>query len=127
MDQPTPEPAVAIVWNRDLLFGSRIRVALASLGLQPHFVKTVDQFLSALDARHDDAAIAIIDMNEPIPWEMVSSVLNSLAAAPPTIGFGPHTDVEGRRAAKAAGLTRVVSNGQFHTDMAAIIDRYRRH
>ena len=45
----------------------------------------------------------------------------------PTLAFGPHVDVEGRRAAKAAGVTRIVSNGQFHSDMAGLIERYRRH
>ena len=126
MNQAAPAPSVAIVWNRDLLFGSRIRGALAAIGLQAHFVKSADQFLAALDARRDDAAIAIIDMNDAIPWETVARGLAGRVAAPPTLGFGPHTDVANRRAAKAAGITRVVSNGQFHTDMVALIDRYRR-
>ncbi|MDF3015147.1 MAG: hypothetical protein K0R44_372, partial [Thermomicrobiales bacterium] len=45
----------------------------------------------------------------------------------PTLAFGPHVDIEGRRAAKAAGVTRIVSNGQFHTDTVGLIERYRRH
>jgi hypothetical protein len=44
----------------------------------------------------------------------------------PTLAFGPHVDIENRRAAKAAGVGRIVSNGQFHSDTAGLIERYRR-
>jgi hypothetical protein len=127
MEKPATAHTIAIVWNRDLLFGSRIRGALGAAGLRPRFVATVDRFTEALDSLGDEAAIAIIDMNDPVPWDAVGDVLAARPTAPPTLGFGPHTDAAARRAAKAAGLTRVVSNGQFHRDMTALIERYRRH
>jgi hypothetical protein len=43
----------------------------------------------------------------------------------PTLGFGSHVDIETRRAAKSAGVTRIVSNSEFHRDMPALISRYR--
>jgi hypothetical protein len=46
---------------------------------------------------------------------------------PPVLGFGSHTDVETRRAAKAAGVHRIVSNGQFNADMAGYVQKYRRN
>ncbi|MGZ5477945.1 MAG: hypothetical protein ACXWH1_15795 [Thermoanaerobaculia bacterium] len=113
--------------NRDLLFGSRIRSALASLGLEGRFVSTAEAFVGALSESAGSAAIGVIDMNGPVSWDVIR---NGLAQADggvaPTLAFGPHVDVEGRRAAKAAGVTRIVSNGQFHSDMAGLIDRYRR-
>jgi hypothetical protein len=126
MDQPTAAPTLAIVWNRDLLFGTRIRNALVAIGLQPQFVKSAEQFMAALTARYDEVAIVIIDMNDAIPWDDVRATLVACPHAPPIIGFGPHTDAAGRRAAKSAGLTRVISNGQFHKDMTELIDRYLR-
>jgi hypothetical protein len=66
------------------------------------------------------------DPYESIPWDAVGEILATQPDAPPSLGFGPHTDTASRRAAKAAGLTRIVSNGQFHTDMAQLIERYRR-
>jgi hypothetical protein len=126
MEENVAAPMTAIVWNRDLLFGSRIRGALATLGLRPTFVKSAEQFVAALDTRLDEAAIVIIDMNDAVPWDVVANALADRTSAPPTLGFGPHTDAANRRAAKAAGLTRVVSNGQFTSDMVALIDRYRR-
>jgi len=117
---------IAIVMNRDLLFGSRIRSALASLGLEGRFVATAEEFVCAMSELAGSAAIGVIDMNRPVTWGVIRDAL-SLAddGAVPTLAFGPHVDVEGRRAAKAAGVTRIVSNGQFHSDMAGLIDRYR--
>jgi methylmalonyl-CoA mutase cobalamin-binding subunit len=123
----SPESSLAIVLNRDLLFGSRIRSALAGLGLTGRFVSTAEDFVGALSEQPGSVAIGIVDMNGPIAWEVIREALSAAdAGTVPTLAFGPHVDVEGRRAAKAAGVTRIVSNGQFHSDMAGLIDRYRR-
>ena len=122
-----PGRTLAVVLNRDLLFGSRIRSALASLGLEGRFVATTEQFVGALSEQPDSVAIGIIDMNGAVAWD---SVREALAGAElgvvPTLAFGPHVDITSRRAAKAAGITRIVSNGQFHSEMAGLIERYRR-
>jgi hypothetical protein len=125
MNDHCAAPNIAIVLNRDLLFGARIRTALSALGLQPVFVKSGEQLAAALAGQRERVAIAIVDMNAPVPWDVVSAAIRG-ADAPPTLAFGPHTDVANRRAAQAAGMTRIVSNGQFHQDMAVLIDRYRR-
>ena len=119
-------PRVAIILNRDLLFGSRIRSALASIGLQAHFVGNAGDFVDALLEHRESASIGIIDMNGPVTWDVIRKTLDQgdLALAP-TLAFGPHVDAESRRAAKAAGITRIVSNGQFHGDMVGLIERYR--
>ncbi len=118
---------LAVVLNRDLLFGSRIRSALASLGLEGRFVTTAEQFVGALSEDPGSVAIGIIDMNGAVSWDVIRDALSRVDGGPaPTLAFGPHVDIEGRRAAKAAGVTRIVSNGQFHSDMSNLIDRYRR-
>jgi hypothetical protein len=118
---------LAVVLNRDLIFGSRIRSALAGLGLEGRFVTTADQFVGALSEEPRSVAIGIIDMNGPVSWDVVRDALSRAEGGlAPTLAFGPHVDIEGRRAAKAAGVTRIVSNGQFHSDMSDLIDRYRR-
>lgn len=118
---------LAVVLNRDLLFGSRIRSALTGLGLEALFVVSTEQFVSALNKNQDAAAIGIIDMNGAVSWgELREAFAKDGGRLVPTLAFGPHVDVESRRAAKAAGITRIVSNGQFHANMAGLIDRYRR-
>lgn len=122
-----PGPTLAVVLNRDLLFGSRIRSALASLGLEGRFVATTEQFVDALSEQPNSVAIGIIDMNGAVAWESVRQALSGAdLGIAPTLAFGPHIDITSRHAAKAAGVTRIVSNGQFHSDMAGLIERYRR-
>lgn len=73
-------------------------------------------------------AIGIIDMNNSVSWDVIRDALSrAKGSLAPTLAFGPHVDIEARRAAKAAGVTRIVSNGQFHSDMFVLIERYRRH
>ena len=120
-------PTLAVVLNRDLLFGSRIRSALSSLGLEARFVSTTEQFVAALHQEPGSVAIGIVDMNGAVSWNVIHEAISgAIGGGVPTLAFGPHVDVDGRRAAKAAGVTRIVSNGQFHADMASLIDRYRR-
>jgi hypothetical protein len=120
-------PNLAIVLNRDLLFGSRIRSALASVGLEARFLAKTDEFVRALSEHRDAVAIGIIDMNGPVSWEVIRETLaGGDDSMPPMLAFGPHVDVESRRTAKAVGVTRIVSNGQFHGDMVGLIERYRR-
>ena len=120
-------PNIAVVLNRDLLFGSRIRNVIAGLGLEAQFVASANDFINALHRHGDSAAIGIIDMNAPLSWDVIGEMYDRTSDdVPPTLAFGPHVDVESRRAAKAAGVTRIVSNGQFHGDMAGLIERYRR-
>ena len=122
---PTVERTLALVLNRDLLFGSRIRSALTSLGLRAKFVSNAGQLLAELASSSDDVAIVVIDMNGPVDWESIREEQGK-ANSPPTLAFGPHVDVDARRAAKAAGIGRIVSNGQFDREMVPLIDRYRR-
>ena len=120
-------PTLAIVLNRDLLFGSRIRSALPRLGLESRFVATAEQFVAAMSQEPNSVAIGIIDMNGAISWDVIREARTlGDAGLVPTLAFGPHVDIEGRRAARAAGVTRIVSNGQFHSDTVGLIERYRR-
>lgn len=103
-----------------------MRSVLAAKNLQGIFVGTTDAFVAALREQGDESGLAIVDMNGQVDWARLGSAIAASSDGPPLLGFGPHVDVEGRRAAKQAGLTRIVSNGQFHQAMAELIDRYRR-
>src|SRR5689334_5097606 len=90
---------VVVVLNRDLMFGSRIRSAMATLGLQAVVKGETRAFLDAARTLGGRAVIAIIDMNGQVDWDVLSSALREDETLPPMLGFGPHTDVETRRAA----------------------------
>ena len=64
-------PTLAVVLNRDLLFGSRIRSALKNLGLDARFVTTTEEFVGALREQPQVVAIGIIDMNGGVSWNVI--------------------------------------------------------
>jgi hypothetical protein len=99
---------------------------LSTLGLEARFVANTEQFVAALASVQRAGAIGIIDMNGAVDWDALKAALRQNDAVPPTLAFGPHVDVENRRLAKDAGVSRIVSNGQFHREMRELVDRYRR-
>lgn len=118
-------PLSVVVLNRDLMFGVQIGNVLRALGFAPTFVRSTELLRDAALKGGDAVALAILDMNGPIEWSIVEG-MGGDPACPPILAFGPHVDVAGRRAAKAAGVTRLVSNGEFHQGMVALIERYAR-
>jgi hypothetical protein len=113
---------VIMILTKDLLFGVSIRNAVLRLGFTARIVKSPDALSEALLAT--SPALAIVDLSTvgaDGDWDSVQDVAERPT---PVLVFGPHKDVDGLRAAKAAGVTRVVSNGQFHREMAQLIERY---
>lgn len=115
-----------VVLNRDLFFGVTIGNTLRSLGYRARFVRTTDQLVAAVRAGGAAVALALIDLNAGVAWDHVATLTNDGGPGVPVLVFGSHLDVEGRRAAKAAGAIRVVSNGDFHRDMPGFVRRYAR-
>ena len=113
-----------IILNRDLFFGVKIGNTLRALGYAVEFVSGSDAFADRIEAADPAPALGIVDMNAGIEWAVIARV--TAAGRTPILAFGSHLDVEGRRAAKAAGVTRVLSNGDFHRDMVALVERYAR-
>ena len=115
-----------VVLNRDLMFGVRIGNQLRALGYDVTFARDTADFAARLRTTDPPPVLGIIDMNTGVDWSIVSAVVADPAIACPLLAFGPHLDVEGRRAAKAAGVDRLVSNGEFHRDMIRLVGRYAR-
>ena len=113
-----------IVLNRDLMFGVRIGNGLRAIGYQVAFVATTEQFATRLREDRPTPVLGILDMNGVVDWTAISGLVADPQVATPILAFGPHVDVENRRAAKQAGVTRIVSNGDFHQGMIALVQRY---
>ncbi len=116
------QTGLLVVLNRDLFFGVRIGNTLRALGYDVVFVQTTDAFVARLRGP-EPVALGIIDMSAGVAWDRIRSARDA-GLATPLLAFGSHLDVEGRRAAKAAGVTRIVSNGDFHRDMVHLVRRY---
>jgi hypothetical protein len=122
------DPLVLIALNRDVFFGVRLRNLAKELGFDLILAPNAEAVGRALQERHQTAALVVIDMNvldREVEWEELATVLADYPAIP-SLGFGSHTDVKTRRAAKLAGLTRIVANSEFHRDAASLIQRYAR-
>ncbi len=116
------EPGTIVVLNRDLMFGMRVRNAARSLGFEAVFAAETAGFAEAVRARRP--LLGVIDMNGAVDWAVVRALRDDDAVRTPLLAFGPHVDVAGRRAAKGAGVDRLVSNGEFHRDTVGLLRRY---
>lgn len=106
----------------DIFFSVTVRNTIRRLGYDPRIVKSADDL--ADEAAAGEPVLAVVDVSAvrtQADWDTVSDVVRH---GLPVLVFGAHKDVDGLRAAKAAGVTRVVSNGQFHREMPDLIQRY---
>jgi hypothetical protein len=116
------ERGAIMILTKDLLFGVSIRNAVLRLGFAPRIVKSPDALAEELMGT--TSALTIVDLGAiggDGDWDTIQEIAERET---PVLVFGPHKNVDGLRAAKAAGVTRVVSNGQFHREMGALIERY---
>jgi hypothetical protein len=116
-----PQRCMVAVLSRDLFFGMRIRTSLRALGYVVAIAQDAPAFAAHLVQGDQRACLGIVDFNFPVDWP---AVRDSVRQGVPLIAFGPHTDVEGFRAAKLAGVTRVVSNGEFSRSLPDLAQRY---
>lgn len=112
------------VLNKDLFFGVKIGNQLKAEGYAVSFSATTEDF--AARVREDRPVLGLIDLNLNPDWAAVTRLVEDVGERTPILVFGSHLDVDGLRAAKAAGVRRVVSNGEFHRNMIELVRRYAR-
>ncbi len=110
-----------VVLSRDVFFGMRIRTSLRQLGYEVTIVPDIPSFTAFLGSGDGSAVLGLIDFNSSLEWSLLA---DAMGTGVPVIAFGPHTDVEGFRAAKAAGVARVVANGEFSRSLPALAKRH---
>jgi hypothetical protein len=119
---PAPGTAgLVAVLSRDLFFGMRIRTSLRQLGYAVAIAQDVPTFSRHLSNGDQRANLGIVDFNFPVDWTAVSD-LKTFGV--PLLAFGPHKDVDGFRAARAAGVTRTVANGEFSRSLPELARKY---
>jgi len=113
-----------LVLNKDLFFGVTIANTLRALGFAPVAARSTTALTAAISI-NPEAALVIIDIAAVDDWDALKATIDTIPDIP-SIAFGSHTNVDGLRAAKRAGLSRVFSNGEFHRTMGPTISRYAR-
>lgn len=112
---------LVVVLSRDLFFGMRIRTVLRQLGYPIALAQDPASFTAHLRQGDQTAALGLVDFNQPVDWLALAAALQT---AVPIIAFGPHKDVAGFRAARAAGVTRTVANGELSRSLPDLVARY---
>lgn len=129
---PTPLPShigsrgTIVVLNRDLFFGVRIANTLRSRGYGVEIAPAVERLATLVNETDPAPLLAIIDMAAVTDWSPIRELAATSGRTTPLLAFGPHKDVASFRAAKEAGVERVVSNGDFHRDLLGLVERYMR-
>jgi CheY-like chemotaxis protein len=110
-----------VVLIRDLFFSVKVKNELVNAGYEPLLVKREPELLSTVEA--SNPVLVLLDLNTKPDWETLEPLLES-ESSPPVLAFGPHKDLEARKTAQAAGVTRVVTNQQLHRNLHEYIQRY---
>lgn len=119
-DSPAPAGGRIVALSRDVFFGMRVRTVVRQIGYDLVLAKTEAEALDAVDAAK--TLLLLVDFNQPVAWRELTTALHGDT---PVLAFGSHTDVDGFRAAKDAGVSRVVSNGEFSRRLPELIAQYR--
>ena len=121
-EQDNVERGAVLLLIPDVFFAVTVRNTVRRIGYDPHIFKTPDDLIVAADEH--SAVLVVADLaavTSPGEWSDIGDLASD---GLPVLVFGSHKDVDGLRAAKNAGVTRVVSNGQFHREMPDLIQRY---
>lgn len=113
---------MVLVLSSDLFFSMRIRDALKQLGYASTTLKSEQEFVEALNGEDITPVLGLIDFNQQRDWSMMRDSL--IDARVPTVAFGPHKDTDGFKAARDAGVTRVISNGAFTSSLPDVVQKY---
>jgi CheY-like chemotaxis protein len=118
--------ALLALLTADLMQTSQVAGAAQRVGGRLRVFATVDALTSALAAANsadETARLVIVDLT--LPGLDVAALMAGLRALPlgqpRTLAFGPHVHADRLAAALAAGCERVVSRGQFHAQMDALL------
>lgn len=121
-ERPAAANGLVLVLVPDVFFAVTVRNAVKGIGYEPLVCKKTSELVAIAGQR--EAMLAVIDLGAVRSQAEWGEIGELTAGGLTTLVFGPHKDVDGLRAAKAAGVTRVVSNGQFHREMSELIARY---
>ncbi|MFN8470815.1 MAG: hypothetical protein U0822_01230 [Anaerolineae bacterium] len=106
----------------DLFFTVQIENAARAVGLRP-INGPGPGVAAALGSEALRLVVLDLSLREQAWADLMAQVRNARPDVP-VLAFGPHVDVTSRRAAEAAGATRVVTKQQLVADLPGLLRRY---
>jgi DNA-binding NarL/FixJ family response regulator len=108
----------------DLMMQSQVAGAATRAAAVLEIATTADALLARAAA--GQPTLVIVDLSHPgiDPRELLGSLKRVLPVESVTLAFGPHVHAARLAEATEAGCDTVISRGQFHAQMDAILKRY---
>ncbi len=114
--------AEVLILVDDLFFSVQIENAARAVGLQP--VNGPGPSV-AVALASPDLSLVVLDLSlREASWTDLLAQVRTARPDVPVLAYGPHVDVTSRRAAEAAGATRVVTKQQLVADLPGLLRRY---
>ncbi|MAV37038.1 MAG: hypothetical protein CMJ59_16450 [Planctomycetaceae bacterium] len=107
----------------DLMFASRVGAQAESLGLTIQTVNSVETLGEALAC---EPLLFVIDLAAVATDQLATTIAAVRQRVPgaTVIAFGPHVWEAKLKAADQAGCDQVFTRGQFHNEMAALLQQH---
>jgi hypothetical protein len=114
---------VALLLCADLMFAVQLQNIARAEDFRPVTLRPGSPMPTGMSAAV--LVVNLADLSGPRTWE--STVHEAASRGVTVIGFGPHMDTEGRRAAKEAGASRVLANSNLTRDLPIILRGLRQN
>jgi len=112
----TEQSITGVLVERDLFFVMKIRPPFEAMGWTLKVAKTDTLLQQQLAEETPD--IVIVRFGIPnVQWE--SAIMSAAANHIPVLAYGSHEDIAAQTLARAAGATRVITNGKLSQDVTA--------
>ena len=112
--------ASALVLDSDLFFMVKVSETLARAGYRVRKARNLAEFEAGL--REARPTIALVNLAAR-GVDAVSAIARAREADVPVIAYGPHVDIAGQAAARAAGATTVIANSKLASDLPGVVAR----
>jgi DNA-binding NarL/FixJ family response regulator len=111
----------ALALISELMTRSRLEAAASRTGAEVQIVGSCEALLQAAQA--PDVGFVILDLEHPalVPADLLPRLRAQLPAGARVIAFGPHVHAARLAAAQEAGCDQVLSRGEFHAKLDAIL------
>jgi len=107
--------------EKDLFFSEKIRDTLKHCEMNVTIVRTLPVFEEKLRAAEKPTLVIINTATKGVAWE--AAIRTASSQSIPVLAFGSHMDLEARSKALEAGVTKVVANSKFTSDMVGLVTR----
>jgi CheY-like chemotaxis protein len=109
-----------LAWVNNLMFSVRIGEVANALGGHVVLVSTNEELIEKLDIH---PSLIILDLNAVTGgWQQ--TVAKAKESGVPVLAYGPHVNVEARKAAEAAGCDEVVANSKLTLELPNLLAKY---